>query len=63
VESSYAAIDAIEAFTHGDFALASERLPVVLPLLGGSAPQRELFEATWRVARQRAGESHVAIAA
>ena len=62
-QSSCSAFDAIEAFTHGDFALASERLPAVLPLLGGSAPQRELFEATWRVARQRAGESRVAIAA
>jgi hypothetical protein len=62
--ASRAAIAAIEAFTRNNYALAAERLPAVLPLQGGSVPQRELLESTWRVARQRAvGESRVAAAA
>jgi hypothetical protein len=59
-----AALAAIEAFTHGDYAHASPQLHEALPLLGGSVPQRELLELTLRAAELRAGgEPRVAAAA
>jgi hypothetical protein len=58
-----AAIAAVEAFTRGDHALVGERMRTALPGIGGSAPQRELLESIWHVARRRAGESRVAAAA
>jgi len=62
--ASLAALTAIEVFTHGDYARALQQLHQALPLLGGSALQRELLESTLVAAQQRtSGEWRVAAAA
>ena len=55
--ASLTALEAIEGFTHGDYAYASLQLHEALPLLGGSVPQRELLESTLFAARQRLGDA------
>jgi hypothetical protein len=56
------ALAAIDAFISGAFDRASVALRAALPSLGGSLPQRELFQLTLKVADQRRASREVAAA-
>ena len=57
------ALAAIDSFISGAFDRASVALRAALPALGGSLPQRELFQLTLNVADQRRASREIAAAA